>query len=260
MIPTVIIILISLLAVAFIVGAVASLIERYRSENTIWEHQLGLHFKDGRFLEQLPPGKHVFWGRGHTVVPFDGRRQELVVQGQDLLTSDKASVKISAVLLYRITDAERLFTSVGDPNQALHTAVQLALREIVGGEEIDRFIENKATFGKALAAHVSDTADTVGIRIDRVEIRDVILGSELKTVYTAVLRARKEALAELEKARGEAAALRTMANASRAFESHPALLQMRYLQTLEGIAQGAKGNTIVLGKPEDLLLAQVKES
>lgn len=256
---TEIILLIVLVAIAILAGIVKSIIDSNRTEHTIWQHQLGLHFHEGRFIEQLAPGKHTFWGRGHTVVPFDGRRQELVVQGQDLITADKATLKISAVLLYRITDAERLFTSVGDPNQALHTSVQLALREVVGAEEIDRFIEDKATYGKALAAHVAETADAVGVKIDRVEVRDVILGSDLKTVYTGVLRARKEALAELEKARGQAAALRTMANASRVFENNPALLQLRYLQTLEQISAGTYGNTIVLGKPEDMMLAQLKK-
>ena len=208
----------------------------------------------------LDPGRHIFYGKGNSVISYEKRQQELVVQSQELITADKATLKISAVILFRIADAAKMFTAAGSPNQVLYTAVQLALREIIGAEEIDRFLENKATYGKALPVLAAEAGEAVGLKVDRVEIRDVILGSDLKSVYTGVLRARKEALAEIEKARGEAAALRTLANASRVFEKNPALLQLRYLQSLEQMTATTYGNTFVLGKPEDLTVHKLTKS
>jgi len=242
------------ISVAVIAGFAINMLANRHKESTVWQYQVGLHFNKGRLIEQLEPGRHVFFGKSHEVFTFDTRRQELVVQGQDLITADKATVKITAVLIYRIIDAEKMYGAASDPAQALYTATQLALREVIGTEEIDVFIENKATYGAALTKSVSVTAEALGLSVERVEIRDVILGRDLKSVYTGVLRARKEALAELEKARGEAAALRTLANASRVFEKNPALLQLRYMQSLEQITEGSHGNTIILGRPEDVSL------
>ena len=82
-----IILLIVLVSLAIFAGIGKSIVDRIRNEHVVWQHQLGLHFIEGRFIEQLAPGKHVFWGRGHDVIRFDGRAQELVVQGQDLINA-----------------------------------------------------------------------------------------------------------------------------------------------------------------------------
>ena len=251
-----------LIAVAVLLGiaGIKKLTDTYRAEEIVWENQLALHFKDGCLVGSLDPGKHVFFGKGNSVLCYDRRLQEQVVQSQELITADKATVKVSAVILFRIADAAKLFTAAGAPNQALYTAVQLALREIVGAEKLDTFLENKSGYGKALTDLAIGAGEAVGLKVDRVEIRDVILGSDLKAVYTGVLKARNESLAEIEKARGEAAAIRTLANASRVFEKNPALLQLRYLQSLEQMTAGTYGNTFVLGKPEDLTIHQLKNA
>lgn len=240
-----------ILGIASIAG-IKKLIDLYRTENIVWENQLALHFKDGCIAGPLAPGKHVFFGKGNSFLSYDRRQQEIVVQSQELITADKATLKVSAVILFNIEDAAKMFTCAGSPNQVLYTSVQLALREIVGGQSIDQFLESKSSFGKALAGHAAAAGNPVGLKVERVEIRDVILGSDLKAVYTGVLRARNQALAEIERARGEAAALRTLANASRVFEKNPTLLQLRYMQSLEQMAGASGASTFILGRPEDL--------
>ena len=247
--------------VAIILWAVAANLIRESVETvTIWDYQTGLHFKDGRYVESLDAGKHRLWGRGHSVVVFDNRIAELVVQGQELITADSATVKLTAVAQWRIADAVKFHVAVDDAHQALYTRIQLAMRSVMGGLDLDALIEQKTDFGKALLNEVkTDTLEELGVEVLRIEIRDVMLSGELKSTYAGVITARKEAQAQQERARGEAAALRTMANAARAFENNPELLQLRYLETLKEAGTGY-GNQLIIGVPEEWMGLVKKET
>lgn len=241
------------------IKCVRQLIEDYVETVTIWDYQTGLHFRHGRYQEILAAGKYRFLGKGHSVILSDNRISELVVQGQELITADSATLKLTAVAQWRIADAKRFHDAAGDPRQALYTLIQLAMRRVIGGLELDAVIEQKADFGKALIKEVkADALAELGIEVARVEIRDVMLGSDLKGVYTGVITARKEAQAKQEQARGEAAALRTFANAARAFENNPELFRLRYLETLKEAGAGY-GNQLIIGVPEELMAAVKKD-
>lgn len=247
--------------VAALVAWVVSLklVRDYVETVTIWDYQTGLHFRDGRFLETLGAGKHRLWGRGHTVIILDTRITELVVQGQELITSDSASVKVTAVARWRIADAVKFHLEVEDAMQALYTLVQLAMRRVIGGLELDAVIERKADFGKTLLKEVREEAlSDLGIEILRVEIRDVMLSGELKSSYAGVITARKEAQAQQERARGDAAALRTFANAARVYEQNPELFRLRYLETLKEVSAGY-GNQLIVGVPDEWMRLARKE-
>lgn len=227
---------------------------------TIWDYQVGLHFKDGRFIETLESGKHRLWGRGHSVLLFDSRITEMVVQGQELITSDTATVKLTAVSQFKIADALKFHQEAENAHGALYTQIQLAMRELIGGLELDAILERKVDFGKTLLKGVAETAlAELGIEVVRIEIRDVILGGELKTSYAGVITARKEAQAKQERARGDAAALRTFANAARVYETNPELFRLRYLETLKELGAGY-GNQLIVGVPEDLMGLVKKET
>ncbi|MEM9018078.1 MAG: slipin family protein [Verrucomicrobiota bacterium] len=238
---------------------VGRLIRDHVETVTIWDYQTGLHFRHGRFMENLEAGKHRFLGKGHTVILFDNRISELVVQGQELITADSATLKLTAVAQWKVVDAKRYHEATGNPDQALYTLVQLAMRRVIGGLELDTVIEQKADFGKTLLNEVrADALAELGIEVVRVEIRDVMLGGDLKSVYAGVITARKEAQAKQERARGEAAALRTFANAARAFENNPELFRLRYLETLKEAGAGY-GNQLIIGVPEELMTAVKKD-
>ncbi len=251
---TEIIIAIITLAAAFVVyGTAVRLLRECTETVTIWDYQTGLHFKNGQFVETIAAGKRRLWGRGHRVVVYDNRIAELVVPSQELLTADSATLKLTAVAQWRIADALKFHSAAEDARQALHTRVQLALRRVIGDLDLDAIMARKAGFGEVLLDCVRDAAATdLGVEVKAIDIRDTMLGSELKSVYAGVLSARKEALAKLEKARGEAAALRTLANAARLFEDHPGLLRLRYLDTIKEAGAGY-GNQLVIGVPKELL-------
>jgi len=218
---------------------------------TIWEHEKALHFRHGKLIGELAPGRHRLWGAGHETKRFDTRWQEECVQGQEFLTKDKASVKVSGLIRFRIADAHKHYTASNHAWQTLYTAVQMALRDVVGGVGIEAALESNDDFGIQLKELVAPVAETLGYELDAVLIRDLMPAGDLKRVLTQVMTAKQESLAGLEKARGEAAAMRVMANAARVFDKNPALLQLKFLQTLENGA--GYNNQLIMGSMDPFL-------
>ncbi|MCW0218524.1 MAG: slipin family protein [Prosthecobacter sp.] len=212
----------------------------------VQDHQSALHFKDGRYLGQLAPGKHRFWTSGHEVKSVDLRAQAILVQGQELLTADQVVLKVSVMASFQVVDALMMHRATSDVTSVLYTDIQLALRQIVAADTAEVFLQQKGDHGAKLLALVADRAKALGIKMERVDIRDVMLPADLKRSFMSALQQRQEAQAGLEKARAETAALRTLANAAKLMRDNPELLQLRYLQTLQEVGTSA-GNTLVLG-------------
>ncbi len=241
------------LAVIWAIGYLVGFIRRSIETVTIWDYQVGLHFKDGRYVDTLESGRHRLWGRGHSVIVLDTRTTEMVVQGQEVITSDSAIVKLTAVALWKVVDPLKFHLGVDNAHQALYTQVQLAMRRLIGGLELDVVVEGKADFGKALLNDVKETIlEETGVEVLRIDIRDLMLSGELKASYSGVISARKEAQAQQERARGDAAALRTFANAARVYENNPELFRLRYLETIKEAGSGY-GNQLIIGVPEELM-------
>lgn len=215
----------------------------------VQDHECALHFKDGRYIGQLAPGKHRFWTSGHEVKRVDLRAQAILVQGQELLTADQVVLKVSVLAGFQVVDALAMHRATADVTTALYTDIQLALRQIVAADAAEVFLQQKADHGAKLLALVVDRAKALGLKMERVDIRDVMLPADLKRSFMAALQQRQEAQADLEKARAETAALRTLANAAKLMRDNPELLQLRYLQTLQEVGTGV-GNTLVLGLTE----------
>lgn len=207
----------------------------------IQQHEAALHFRHGVLVNSLAPGRHRIFGSGHEVRRFDIRRVDFQVAGQEFLTADKAGIKVSAVVEYRIVAPVTFIEVAADPVRSLYHVVQIALRDAIGGQELDAIIDRKTDLSAALVARVRPVAERLGLALDTIHVKDIIVGGDLRKVFTETLTARQQSLIVLEKARAEAAAIRTLANAARVFETHPALLQLKFLQAIEkadgGIAQ-----------------------
>lgn len=207
----------------------------------VQQHEAALLFRHGKLVRALAAGRHRIFGTGHEVKRFDTRRTDFQVAGQEFLTADKAGLKVSAVVEYHIADPVVFLASAANPVASLYNAVQIALREAIGGQTLDAALDRKTALSSALTDQVQPFADRLGLAIDGVSVKDLMIGGDLRKVFTEALTVRQQSLIVLEKARAEAAAIRTLANAARVFEAHPALLQLKFLQTLEkadgGIAQ-----------------------
>jgi regulator of protease activity HflC (stomatin/prohibitin superfamily) len=165
------------------------------------------------------------------------------VQGQEVLSSDGVNVKISMAAEYEIADPAKAINGTAQYQSTLYLQLQAALRDVTAGMTIDEFMEKRTAVNERLLELSSAKATDLGLRLKSVTVKDVMFSGELKRVFAQVTKARKEGLAALEKARGETAALRNLANAARMMEETPSLLQLRALQMLGE----SSGNTIVLG-------------
>lgn len=223
--------------------------ERFLERYEVEVGQVALVQVDGRLTETLGPGAYAFWrGMGRVKVLFlDLREQVADVAGQEIMTADKVTLRLNAVVRFRITDPERAVTEVGDPVQALYRQAQLALREVVGARDLDTLLTAREAVAAELTGELRQRADGFGVKVLALGIRDVVLPGEMKDLLNKVTEARKAAEAALITRREETAAMRSQANTARILESNPTLMRLRELEVLEKVAANTQ-LSVVLGE------------
>jgi regulator of protease activity HflC (stomatin/prohibitin superfamily) len=200
---------------------------------TIFEYERGLKYVKGRFKQVLGPGQYWLWALGNTTIrKVDIRPQYLSIPGQSVLTADGVGLKVSLTAVYEISDPAIAINQVADYRQGVYLIVQTGLRELVNTVAMDDLLGNRE-LNQRLLEMTAGQVTPLGIRLMSLSIRDLMLPGELKKLYAQIVQARQEGLAQLERARGETAALRSLANAARLTNKNPTLLQLRLLQALE---------------------------
>jgi regulator of protease activity HflC (stomatin/prohibitin superfamily) len=213
------------------------------TSTTIYQYEQGLRFERGRLTGVLEPGLYWHVLRFTSIRHVDLRSRNLAVSGQEVLSADGVAVKASLTATYSIVDARQTVLASEDYSQSLYAELQNALRTAIAGSKLDGLLASRADLGTAMREQVSPAAAKLGLALEAVVLRDLTLPGELKKIYAQVVQARQEGLAALERARGETAALRSLANAAQLVERNPQLLQLRLLQ----VAGQQPGNTLVLG-------------
>lgn len=207
----------------------------------------GLHvvlIRDGRYHSVLEPGRHRIWPRQESVRTENANDQLVYVPGQEMLTSDGAGVRVTAVAVVRVVEPLALLRRVGPEwLEHLYLKVQLSARDLVAGLTLEDLLAQRTALGGGLTSTVAGWAEGVGLEVRDVTLRDLVVPGALKQAVAEVVTARLRGQAALERARGETAALRNLANAARAASDNPALLQLRLIQQMET----ASGNTYVIG-------------
>ena len=216
---------------------------------TVNRDRVGVLFIDGRYIDTLTPGLYAFWkGRSETnVVEIDLRETMVDVGGQDIMTADKVTLRLNAVVTYKIVDARKAVSQTDDVRQALYRETQLVLRSVIGARELDAFLTEKDAVATEIEENVRRRAGELGLEIASVGIRDVILPGDMKDLMNKVTEARKAAEANLISRREETAAMRSQANTAKLLADNPVLMRLRELEVLEKIAAAGKLN-IVLGE------------
>ncbi len=211
--------------------------------------RVGVLFIEGRYVETLAPGEYAFWkGPAEAkVVEVDLRETMVDVSGQEIMTADKVTLRINAVVTYKIADARKALSQTDDVRQALYRETQLVLRAVVGSKELDAFLSDKDSVAKEIEDNVRRRAGELGLELASVGIRDVILPGEMKDLMNKVTEAKKAAEANLIARREETAAMRSQANTAKLLAESPTLMRLRELEVLEKIAVSGKLN-IVLGE------------
>jgi regulator of protease activity HflC (stomatin/prohibitin superfamily) len=207
----------------------------------------GLLFRDGRHEATLAPGAYALWkgvARAR-VVPVDLREQVVDVAGQEIITADKVTLRLNAVVSFKVADALRAVTAVEDYRQALYREAQLALRALVGARTLEALLGEKEAVARELDASLAARVAALGLEVVSLGIRDVILPGEMKELMNRVIEAQKAAEAALVTRREETAAMRSQANTARLFEQNPTLMRLRELETLEKVAEKGRLSVVV---------------
>jgi len=216
---------------------------------TVYEYQRGLKYWKGRYTSTLGPGQYLILKTFAAIVPVDVRPEFLTIPGQDVLSSDGVTLKVSLAAEFEVADPSVAINKNSNYRNAIYLTLQMALREIVGREKIDDLMQNRSVIGPKLLELTTTKASELGLKLKIAEVKDIMFPGEMKKAFAQVVKAQKEGQAALERARGETAALRSLANAARMMDDNPNLLQLRALQSLSDSA----GNTLVLGLPNGAL-------
>ena len=209
----------------------------------------GVYFKDGAYVETFGPGQYMFWKNMGKVKFYhvDMRETVLDVSGQELMTSDKVTLRMNAVITYQVVDALKSVSVVDDSKQAVYREAQLALRAVIGTYDLDTLLSDKEEVAKDLENTIKDRAAEFGIKVLALGIRDVILPGDMKDLMNKVIEAKKAADANLIMRREETAAMRSQANTAKLLDNNPTLMRLRELDVLEKVAGNSKLN-VVLGE------------
>ncbi len=220
---------------------------------TVEREHVGVLYVDGKHRENLSPGRYAFWRQVAEVdvEMVDLREQAIEINGQELMTSDKVTLRLNAVVTFQVADALRSVSCSDDIHLALYRASQLALRAIVGQHELDEFLDDKEQVAEKAEERLRGRAEELGLKLVSVGVRDVILPGEMKDLMNKVIEARKAAEADVIARREETSAIRSQANTAKLLDQNPTLMRLRELEVLEKVAESSNLQ-VVLGDKDGL--------
>jgi regulator of protease activity HflC (stomatin/prohibitin superfamily) len=199
---------------------------------TVPAHTAAVELVDGTPVRVLEPGRHRR-ARRATYRQVDLREQLLAVSPQEILTVDGVQVRVSAAVRWTVADPVAWLERASDPLGLVYLGTQVALRDAVAGLTLDTVAQRGSGLdAAALTAAVASVARPVGVAVTEVVVKDVILPAEVRAATLELATARQRGAAQLEMARAETAALRSLANGARLLDDHPALARMRLVQAL----------------------------
>ncbi|MBI2930960.1 MAG: slipin family protein [Planctomycetes bacterium] len=206
----------------------------------------GLKFRNGRFVTVLEPGRYrLAWlFAKERIEKVDLRIRTLVLQGQEMMTLDKVTIRLTVLAKMKVADPVAAVTKVENYVSQLYGDVQLALRDYVGALELESLLKEKGQLGEQVLGAVKLEAQEYGVGLMDVGVRDIILPGEMKAILNQVLEAKKKAEAALIFRREETAATRSLANTAEMLQKNPTLMRLKELEALEKVA--ANGASIVV--------------
>ncbi len=215
-------------------------------------------FVDGKFVRLLDPGIYYWWKNNIAihVVKVDIRQQQLEINGQEILTKDKAALRINAWAQYKVADIEKALLQNKEYDKQLYVALQLALREYVAGFSCDELLNKKESIAPFVLQSVQQNAEQLGIAVKDFGIRDIILPGEVKEIMNQVLVAEKKAQANTIMRREETASTRSLLNTAKLMEENAMLWKLKEMEYVEKIADKIS-NISVSGN--GMLIEQLKQ-
>jgi hypothetical protein len=209
-------------------------------------YEKGMLFVDGKFGKFLDAGIYYFWKNATVlqVMKADLRQLQMEVSGQEILTKDKAALRVNFFAKYQVTDVQKALLENKDYDKQLYILMQLAIREFVGIYSLDELLESKEAIAKSVMDTIKSKADKLGVKVIDCGIRDIILPGEVKEIMNQVLVAQKKAQANIITRREETASTRSLLNTAKLMEDNTMLFKLKEMEYVEKIAD--KINSISL--------------
>ncbi|MBU0654170.1 MAG: slipin family protein [Gammaproteobacteria bacterium] len=212
--------------------------------SNIAEGHVGFLEVDGEQLDMLKAGIHVWWNfnRSIRVTTMDTRLQNMEVNGQEILTRDRVSLRINLSATWQVREPRKVKEALANHQDYLYRELQLALRTVVSTQTLDELLADKNLLNQQVQAIVAAKAAEFGIDLKTVGARDIVLPGDMKAILAQVVEAEKLAEANLIKRREETQATRSLHNTAKVMEGNPVLLRLKELEVLEKVT--AQINTL----------------
>ena len=225
-----------------------------RSIVQIDEYERGVKFSRGKFSKIMDPGWNIVLPIFESYKKIDIRTKAVDVPEQDAITKDNVSVRINAVIYYKIFDASKAVLEVEDYYYAVGQLAQTTMRNVVGSVSLDELLVDREKISQNICQVIDELTDPWGVKVENVELKDISLPEEMQRVIARVAEAEREKEAVITKAKGEVEASKNLALAAQTMASVPGALHLRTLSTINDISSD-QSNTIVFALPLEILRA-----
>ncbi len=222
-----------------------------RSFRIAKEYERGVIFRLGRLIGEKGPGLFILIPFIDQMVKVDLRTVTMDVPPQDVITRDNITVKVNAVVYFRIIDSRKSVVEIEDYYNATSQIAQTTLRNVLGQSELDELLSQREMISQKLQQIIDEQTDPWGIKVTTVEVKDVEIPQAMQRAMAKQAEAERERRAKIIHAEGEVQASHKLAEAAKILGSEKASLQLRYLQTLTEIAS-EKNSTTIFPVPLDL--------
>ena len=226
-------------------------------------YEKALLFVDGKYVQTLNSGVYYWWKNSIAinVGKVDIRQQQIEINGQEILTKDKAALRINGQAQYKVVDIEKALLQNKEYDKQLYVAFQLALREYISGFSFDELLEKKETIATFILKAVSEKALALGVEVSGFGIRDIILPGDVKDIMNQVLIAEKKAQANIIMRREETASTRSLLNTAKLMEENAMLFKLKEMEYVEKIADkissiSVNGNGILIEQLKQIFIPQ----
>ncbi len=222
------------------------------------EYERGVIFRLGRLVGARGPGLFFIIPFVDKWVKVDLRVVTMDVPSQEVITKDNVTVRVNAVVYFRVVDPEMSVVKVLDHIRATSQISQTTLRNVLGQSELDELLSQREKLNQMLQQIIDEHTDPWGVKVSTVEIKEVELAEQMKRMMAAQAEAERERRAKIIHAEGELQASEKLAQAGVIIGREPTTLQLRYLQTLTEIAS-ERNSTLIFPLPIDLISMFVKK-
>ena len=230
---------------------------------TVESYEKALLVVDGNYVQQLSSGVYYWWKNNIAihVGKVDMRQLQVEINGQEILTKDKAALRINGQAQYKINDIEKALLQNKDYDKQLYVAFQLALREYIGGLSFDELLEKKESIAPFILQEVNEKALALGVEVSGFGIRDIILPGDVKEIVNQVLIAEKKAQANIIMRREETASTRSLLNTAKLMEENSMLFKLKEMEYVEKIADkissiSVSGNGVLIEQLKQIFVPQ----